>query len=101
MSFWYLVFETWSSEGRKGLLTVAEEVLPNAVRPKSLIWDRPRVLASRGRCSLRQTADATSAFTSWIFMYVKPLVMTGVESGNMLTPSALISTDTEDGQAGW
>lgn len=25
--------------------------------------------------------------------------MTGVESGNMLTPSALISTDTEDGQA--
>lgn len=26
--------------------------------------------------------------------------MTGVESGNMLTPSALISTETEDGQAG-
>lgn len=27
--------------------------------------------------------------------------MTGVESGNMLTPSALISTDTEEGQADW
>lgn len=33
-------------------------------------------------------------------MYVKPLVMTGVDSGNMLTPSALISTETEEGQAG-
>lgn len=33
-------------------------------------------------------------------MYVRPLVMTGVESGNMLTPSALISTEIEDGQAG-
>lgn len=32
-------------------------------------------------------------------MYVKPLVITGVERGNMLTPSALISTETEDGQA--
>lgn len=97
--FRYLVLETWSSEGRNGLLTVAEEVLPNAVSPRSLIWDRPKVLASRGLCSLRQIADATSAFTNWIFMYVRPLVMTGVESGNMLTPSALISTDTEDGQA--
>lgn len=37
MGLWYLVLETWSSEGRKGLLTVAEEVLPNAVRPRSLI----------------------------------------------------------------
>lgn len=64
----YLVLDTWSSEGRKGLLTVAEEVLPKAVRPSSLIWDRPRVLASRGRCSLRHTADATSALTSWILM---------------------------------
>lgn len=27
--------------------------------------------------------------------------MTGVESGNMLTPSALISTETEDGHAVW
>lgn len=27
--------------------------------------------------------------------------MTGVERGNMLTPSALISTETEDGQAGF
>lgn len=59
------------------------------------------MLASRGRCSLRQTAEATSAFSSWILMYVRPLVMTGVESGNMLTPSALISTETEDGQAGF
>lgn len=32
-------------------------------------------------------------------MYVKPLVITGMERGNMLTPSALISTETEDGQA--
>lgn len=62
----YLVLETWSSEGRKGLLTVAEEVFPKAVRPKSLIWERPRVLASRGRWRRRQTAEATSAFTSWI-----------------------------------
>lgn len=26
--------------------------------------------------------------------------MTGVERGSMLTPSALISTDTDEGQAG-
>lgn len=81
------------------MFTVAEDVLPKAVRPNSLIWDRPSVLASRGRCSRRQTAEATSAFTNWIFMYVRPLVMTGVESGSMLTPSALISTETEDGHA--
>lgn len=64
----YLVLETWSSEGRKGLFTVAEEVFPKAVRPSSLICERPSVLASRGRCSRRHTADATSAFTSWNLM---------------------------------
>lgn len=32
-------------------------------------------------------------------MYVRPLVITGVDKGNMLTPSALISTDTDEGQA--
>lgn len=96
----YLVLETWSSEGRKGLFTVAEEVFPKAVRPNSLICERPSVLASRGRCNLKHTADATSAFTSWNLMYVRPLVMTGVDRGSMFTPSALISTDTEDGHAG-
>lgn len=95
----YLVLETWSSEGRKGLFTVAEEVFPKAVRPNSLIWERPSVLASRGRCNRKHTADATSAFTSWNLMYVRPLVMTGVDRGSMFTPSALISTDTEDGHA--
>lgn len=64
----YLVLETWSSEGRNGLLTVADEVFPKAVRPNSLIWERPSVLASRGRWRRRQTAEATSAFTSWIFI---------------------------------
>lgn len=95
----YLVLDTWSSEGRNGLLTVAEEVLPKAVSPSNLIWERPNVLASRGRWRRRQTAEATSALTSCIFMYVRPLVITGVDKGNMLTPSALISTDTEEGQA--
>ena len=46
------------------LLTVAEEVVPKAVRPSTFICERPSVLASRGRWSLRQTAEATSAFTS-------------------------------------
>lgn len=80
-------------------MTVAEEVFPKAVRPNSLIWERPSVLASRGRWRRRQTAEATSAFTSWIFIYVRPLVITGVDKGNILTPSALISTDTDEGQA--
>ena len=64
-----------------------------------MICDNPMVVESRGLCSRIVTDVTTSDLRSCTLMRVRPLVLIGAQTGKLVVPSRLTSTQTAEGQA--
>ena len=80
-------------------LALTDPELPNTVRPRSMICDNPMVVESRGLCSRIVTDVTTSDLRSCTLMRVRPLVLIGAQTGKLVVPSRLTSTQTAEGHA--